>query len=100
MFYALNMAVKEVENNLHGGVGLVHITKGNLERIRIPLPPIATQQAIVTELVSEQTLVEANGQLIERMEKKIQAAIGRVWGEDATLTNKDGRAESRKHGKF
>ena len=80
LFYALNMAVKEVENNLHGGVGLVHITKGNLERIRIPLPPIATQQAIVTELVSEQTLVEANGQLIERMEKKIQAVIGRVWG--------------------
>ena len=84
LFYALNMAVKEVEKNLHGGVGLVHITKGNLERIRIPLPPIATQQAIVTELVAEQTLVDANGQLIERMEQKIQAAIGRVWGSEPT----------------
>ena len=43
--------------------------------------------------------MDANRELVERMEKKIQAAIGRVWGEDSTLTNKDGRAESRKPGK-
>ncbi len=76
---ALNMAVVEVEQNLHGGVGLVHITKGNLERIRIPLPPLETQQAIVAEIEAEQALVSGNRELIERMEGKVQAAIGRVW---------------------
>ena len=40
LHHALNKAVEEVEENLNGGVGLVHITKGNLEKIEIPLPPL------------------------------------------------------------
>ena len=82
LFYALNRAVAEVERNLHGGVGLVHITKGNLEKIQIPLPPIETQRAIVAEIEAEQSLVAANRELVERMEGKIRAAIGRVWGDE------------------
>ena len=70
-----------------------------LKTIELPLPPIETQKAIVADVQSDQTLVDSNRELAERMEKKIQAAIGRVWGEDATLTNKDGRAESSKPGK-
>ena len=81
LFFALNKAVAQVEENLHGGVGLVHITKGNLERIKISLPPLETQQALVAEVQAEQALVEANRQLIERFEGKIQAAVGRVWGD-------------------
>ena len=81
LLYALNRAVAEVEQNLHGGVGLVHITKGNLEKIQIPLPSLVTQQAIVAEIEAEQSLVAANRELVERMEGKIRAAIGRVWGE-------------------
>ena len=80
LLYVLNRAVAEVEQNLHGGVGLVHITKGNLERIQIPIPPLATQQNIVVEIEAEQSLVAANRELVERMEGKIRAAIGRVWG--------------------
>ena len=48
----------------------------------IPLPAPATQQAIVAEIEAEQALVGANRELIERFEKKIQATLGRVWGED------------------
>ncbi|MFZ5901660.1 MAG: N-6 DNA methylase [Bacillota bacterium] len=82
LLHALNWVVAEVEDNLHGGVGLVHITKGNLERIKIPLPPLATQRAIVAEIEAEQALVNANRELIARMEKKIQATLSRVWGEE------------------
>ena len=82
LLYALNRAVAEVEQNLHGGVGLVHITKGNLEKIQIPVPSLTTQQALVAEIEAEQSLVAANRELVERMEGKIRAAIGRVWGED------------------
>ena len=52
-----------------------------VERHEIPLPPLATQQAIVAEIEAEQALVAANRELIERFERKIAAAIGRVWGE-------------------
>ena len=56
----------------------------NIETLRamaIPLPPLATQQAIVTEIKAEQAIVAANRELIERFEKKTSAAIGRVWGD-------------------
>ena len=82
--YILNRAVAQVEENLHGGVGLVHITKGNLERIRIPLPPKEVQKTVLAEIETEQSLVEANRELIKHMEKKIQAAIERVWGKQAS----------------
>jgi restriction endonuclease S subunit len=50
LFHALNKAVGEVEENLRGGVGLVHITKGDLERIEIPLPPLDVQKEFVAEI--------------------------------------------------
>jgi type I restriction enzyme M protein len=58
LLHALNRAVIEVEENLHGGVGLVHITKGNLERIQIPLPPLDVQQEIVAEIDGYQKVID------------------------------------------
>ena len=46
--------------------------------------PLATQQAIVTEIEAEQALVAANRELIARFEKKTQAALAHVWGEAET----------------
>jgi len=37
---------------------------------------------IVAEIEAEQALVTANRELIARMEKKIQATLASVWGED------------------
>ncbi len=45
------------------------------------MPSLKAQQAIVAEIEAEQALVDANQELIERFEKKIQDAMGRVWGE-------------------
>ena len=53
-----------------------------LKTLEIPLPPLATQQAIVAEIEAEQALVAANRELIARFEKKIQATLARVWGEE------------------
>lgn len=58
LLHALNNAVSEVEENLHGGVGLVHITKGNLEKIKIPLPPLEVQKEIVTEIEGYQKVID------------------------------------------
>ena len=62
-----------------------------LNRIPIPIPDEKSiQQAIVAEIQAEQELVNANRELIERMEKKIQAVLARVWGE---RDNKKGEAQ-------
>ena len=39
--------------------------------------------AIVAEIEAEQALVAANRELIARFERKIQATLARVWGEEA-----------------
>jgi type I restriction enzyme M protein len=57
------------------------ISLGFIRKLQVPVPPLATQQAIVAEIEAEQALVAANRELIARFEKKIQAALARVWGE-------------------
>jgi restriction endonuclease S subunit len=64
------------------GVTMKNLNQRILSSIQIPLPPLATQQAIVAEIGAEQALVAANRELVARFEKKIQATLARVWGED------------------
>ena len=52
-----------------------------LETAVLPLPSLDIQRQIVTELEAERTLVEANRELIARMEAKIQAKLAEIWGE-------------------
>lgn len=78
LYYALNDAVSEIEQNLHGGVGLVHITKGNLEKIKIPVPTLAIQRQVVEEMEQEEEIIASNHKLIEVMEKKISAVLSEV----------------------
>ncbi len=54
----------------------------SLNEATIPLPPLETQQAIVAQIEAEQTLINANRELIARFEKKIQNTLARVWGEE------------------
>ncbi|MDP2853196.1 MAG: N-6 DNA methylase [Smithellaceae bacterium] len=64
-----------------GTGGLQRVPRAVVESYKIPLPPLATQQAIVAEIEAEQALVAANRELITRFEKKIQATLARIWGE-------------------
>ena len=63
-------------------VGQAGINMKSLRSFRIPLPPLATQQAIVAEIEAERALVDSNLELVRRFEKKVQAAIARVWGDE------------------
>ena len=65
-------------------IGQSNINATNLAAYPIPLPPLATQQAIVAEIEAEQALVAANRELITRFEKKIQATLARIWGQEPT----------------
>ena len=67
--------------SLMSGVAIRRLTLTKLNGAEIPLPPIETQQAIVTEIEAERALVNANLELITRFEQKIQDTIGRVWGQ-------------------
>lgn len=40
---------------------------------------LKTQQAIVADIKAEQTVINADRELIPRFEAKIKATLGRVW---------------------
>lgn len=63
------------------GANIRNLSQGILNELKVPLPPLAAQQAIVAEIEAEQALVAANRKLITRFEQKIQATLVRIWGE-------------------
>ena len=64
-----------------GTGGLQRVPRSVIENYKIPVPSLKTQERLIAEIESEQALVGANRELIERMERKIQATLARVWGE-------------------
>jgi len=82
--FALTDVVPIMEAWATGGT-FKELSKSKFCELKIPLPPLATQQAIVAEIEAEQALVAANRELITRFEKKIQATLARIWGEEISL---------------
>ncbi len=62
--------------------GLFTLSVGKVESLEVPVPPLPEQERIVAEIEAERRLVDANRELIQRMERKIAAALGRIWGEE------------------
>ena len=79
--FAQSAAYWDQAKALMTGGGQPQFNGNALVQIKFPLPPLATQQAIVAEIEAEQALVAANRELITRFEKKIQATLARIWGE-------------------
>jgi type I restriction enzyme M protein len=68
-------------NSVGMGANISNLSQGMLKELQVPVPDLATQQAIVAEIEAEQRLVDGNKELIRRFEEKIKATINRVWGE-------------------
>ena len=56
-----------------------NLTTAQVREFQIPLPPTSIQRSIANELEAERAIVDANRELVKRMEARIAAAIGRVW---------------------
>ena len=76
-FQSLNF--KRQRDAMTSGAAQPQLPIRSLKMATLPLPQLSTQQAIIAEIEAERALVDANRELIGRMEKKIEAAIGRVW---------------------
>ena len=87
--FAQDTVTSQIQAASHGGTMNI-LNVRTLKNINIPVPPLSIQKAIVAEVEAEQSLVSANQELIERMEKKIKAAIDQVWGKTETETTNKG----------
>ncbi|HPQ72229.1 MAG TPA: restriction endonuclease subunit S [bacterium] len=78
---AVNARLDEMISRAHGAVGLQHITKGKLESISLPLPPLAEQKRIVAkvdELMALCDRLEAQQQeREEKMDALARASLAR-----------------------
>lgn len=78
---ALRQEVEQFKNALGTAAhGTLKIESEQLQKIRIPLPPLPEQRRIVAELDAEAAEVAAVRALIPRTEAKIQRVLARVWG--------------------
>ena len=64
-----------------GTGGLQRVPKDFVKNYKIPLPPLKIQQEIIAQIEKEQSLVNANKELITLFEQKIKDKIATVWGE-------------------
>jgi restriction endonuclease S subunit len=68
--------------NMTGSAGQQRVPADFVRGYEIPRPPLDVQRQIVAELEAERKLVEANRELIVRMEAKIKTTLDEVWGEE------------------
>jgi type I restriction enzyme S subunit len=92
-YWALKAVTGYIEEEAHGIIGMVHVTKGRLGAVKIPVPPLDEQQAIA-RFLDEQTkkiddLIEAKRDLLALLKEKRQAvithAVTKGLNPDATL---------------
>lgn len=84
LYFHLKSRTNELVDLSTGGAQ-PNISQAIIRSLRIPLPSLELQRTIVAEIQAEQALVHGNKELITRMEKKIGAALARVWDEDASI---------------
>ncbi len=70
-FYVLRAVTKDVEDNAHGIIGLVHITKPTLGAISVPVAPNGEQEAIATWLDRQRVRIDHS---IERAARQVRLA--------------------------
>lgn len=110
--HAVNSKLEEMILQSHGGVGLRHITKGKLEAIQLPVPPLDEQRRIVGQIkeclsrveeiesLRSEALCEAN-HLAPSLFAAIEGATDwpRMKVGDVILSSRNGRSIKQENGK-
>lgn len=82
LYWMLKAVTAHVEEQAHGIIGMVHITKGDLGAIRVPFPLASEQHAIAAFLDAEtariDTLITEYETLIGLLKEKRQALISQA----------------------
>ena len=79
LYWTLKAVTAHVEDQAHGIIGMVHITKGDLGSINVPIPPEEEHRRLSMFLDREtakiDALIEEQRRLIELLKEKRQAVI-------------------------
>ena len=82
--YALNGNISTIISKAHGGVGLQHITKKELDEIEIQMVSISRQKKIVEILEKISLLIFLRKQQLEKLDELIKARFVETFGDCKT----------------
>ncbi|TAJ95129.1 MAG: restriction endonuclease subunit S [Gammaproteobacteria bacterium] len=72
--------------SVKAGVAQYNISLQQVGDVEIPLPPLDVQKELVTEIEGYQKVIDGARAVIARFERKIEATLARVWGENGALS--------------
>ncbi len=81
---AINSKLDIIIDAAHGGVGLKHITKGKLEAVTIPLPPLEEQKHIAAILDKADALRRKRQQAIDLTDQLLRSIFLDMFGDPVT----------------
>jgi type I restriction enzyme S subunit len=79
--YVINSKLNVIIEQAHGGVGLKHITKGKLEAIEIPLPPLDEQKRIAAILDKADAIRRKRQQAIQLADDFLRSVFLDMFGD-------------------
>lgn len=83
VFYYLNGNIYLLEREFKGA-GLKHISKNDIDKIQIPLPPLPEQKRIAAILDKADALRQKNKQLLAAYDELLQATFLELFGDPVT----------------
>ncbi|MBR3245092.1 MAG: restriction endonuclease subunit S, partial [Parasporobacterium sp.] len=78
--YALNGNIQTIISKAHGGVGLQHITKKELDEVQIHIVPVEQQQEIVAILCKVEELIKNRKKELQKLDDLIKARFVEMFG--------------------
>src|SRR5205085_922033 len=82
LFYAYLLKTETVRRmliNSGTGANIKSLNQTSLKQLELPLPPLEEQRQIVAQIEREQSLVNANKELMAIYERKIKDEINKLW---------------------
>lgn len=79
--FCLNQSLNELIHRAHGGVGLKHVTKGAVDNIEIPLPPLAEQKRIARILDAADALRAKRRESLAQLDSLLQSTFLDLFGD-------------------
>jgi len=82
--FTINQQLYKLIGQSHGGVGLKHVTKGMVESLEIPLPPLAEQRRIVAIMDKADAIRRKRKQAIKLADAFLRATFLDMFGDPVT----------------
>lgn len=82
--FCLNQQLNSLIHQAHGGVGLKHVTKGAVDALEIPLPPLAEQKRIAAILDAADALRAKRREALAQLDALLQSTFLTLFGDPVT----------------